>query len=665
MNSLKKIVRRKLLWLTAGMMAIILLVAAFFQVIAVQAQARNNADAMFKQVKTISETSANELKQIKKEYEHTCLSNADTIAYILGNHPELLRRSASGEVDVSTIKEFCDLAKLLEIDEIHVFDDTGRIITGTHLKYFNMTVNDGPQIGYFKKMLEDKSARLCQEITPNTAEKVLVQYSAVWNKEGTHFVQIGMYPDAIVNMQEKSEFSYIFSLLKGTPGVSMYAFSSYGLIEGSTSMQNVEGKKISDIGIKINLTNVNDVKKFGKGTHAKINGVNSFCIIENVDGKQIAYVISNDSLYSDIGMYTLMLALCLVVIAIALVFFVQRYIDHDIIGSISATNQKLRAIAEGDLDEHVNVQNSLEFSELSSHINSMVQSLLSDTDKMSLVLNRTNLHIGVYEYNTKMKHVRFTDHIPKIFGLSSKEIKRLSSDYQQMQDFVAQLRSQPVVDEESTYLLHGKKEKYIKLEEFTNENAVLGIVMDVTEETVSRKRAETERDLDLMTGLYNRRGMERQFKSLFANPADLIHGALIMLDCDNLKYINDTFGHAAGDAYLKELAIMLRDFKAPKLLTARTGGDEFVLLLYGYENDQAVQEALSQIQTYQENAIVTLPDGAQVPLLFSYGYELTRGRADYSTMLSTADTHMYNSKRMRKQSWKEEQERQSAATDKK
>ncbi len=629
-------------------MVAILLLAVLFQVLAVQLQSRGNAEATFLQVKQIIKSNDKELDELKAEYRETCLLNAEAISYIIDKDPDILIATETSEqgkpiVDGGRIEQFRTIAKKLAVDEIHIFDESGRIYAGTHKEYFDFTFESGEQIGFFKPLLTDKSKRLCQDITPNTAEGKQVQYSALWGTTGTYIVQVGMYPDAVLAATEKNELSYIFSLLRGNPGVSLYAVSSTtGKIIGSPAgMYNDEA--LDSIGL-----NLAAMKKYEKGMHVKVNGVNSYCVFEDVGGTLIGYVIANDQLYGNLLSFTLTLAACLLLIALLLVFFMLKYTDRYILNSISLTNDKLRAVTEGNLDEEVDVRTSVEFAELSNHINTMIQTLLADTDKMSLVLNRTNLHVGVYEYNVKMKNVRFTDHIPEIFGLTVKEMRDLSRDYHRLQVFIDRLRSEPVDDAENTYRVAGKRERYIKLEELTIENGVLGIVMDVTEETVSRKRAEVERDFDLLTGLYNRRGMERQLATLFGRQEGLGYGAIVMLDCDNLKHVNDTYGHAAGDDYLKQVADLLRRVDAPCRLVARVGGDEFVLFVCGYSSNAEVQESLLQLQMYQSNASVELADGSMIPLLFSYGYELMDGRADYQVMLTKADANMYESKRLRK-----------------
>ena len=58
---------------------------------------------------------------------------------------------------------------------------------------------------------------------------------------------------------------------------------------------------------------------------------------------------------------------------------------------------------------------------------------------MSYVLSKTNMYIGVYEYNQHMKRVRFTEYVPQILSLDHTEIQRLSSDYKVFKEFIDKL----------------------------------------------------------------------------------------------------------------------------------------------------------------------------------------------------------------------------------
>jgi diguanylate cyclase (GGDEF)-like protein/PAS domain S-box-containing protein len=103
---------------------------------------------------------------------------------------------------------------------------------------------------------------------------------------------------------------------------------------------------------------------------------------------------------------------------------------------------------------------------------------------------------------------------------------------------------------------------------------------DVTWRVERERRIRHEADTDDLTGLANRRSLQRMLGAALARAQ--AHGlavGVLMLDLDGFKAVNDHFGHAAGDAALREVAIRLRRSVRERDLVARTGGDEFVVVL--------------------------------------------------------------------------------------
>ena len=381
------------------------------------------------------------------------------------------------------------------------------------------------------------------------------------------------------------------------------------------------------------------------GHHAVINGVKSYCIFKKIDNNYIGRVIPFHELYQRIPWITFMLAAGLIVIALILSHAVTRYMNRYVVDGIHNINDKLHRITQGNLDELINIHSSMEFSELSSYINTMKNSLLDNNTKMSYVLSKTNMYIGVYEYNIHMKRVRFTEYVPKILSLDPEETMRLSSDYKIFKEFIDKLRENPVSNDTGVYQLH---DQYVKLEEINDNNGIFGVVIDVTDAIKERKEIEAERDIDLLTGLYNRRGLEMRLTSLFMAPDQLGHSALIMIDADNLKVINDTYGHEAGDVYLKKISELITSIQTRNSVAARLGGDEFVLFWYQYDTEQELTDTINELEVCQDNSLTPLNDKVSVPLRFSFGYCLTGKNVDYHVLLKEADKRMYQQKRARK-----------------
>jgi len=98
--------------------------------------------------------------------------------------------------------------------------------------------------------------------------------------------------------------------------------------------------------------------------------------------------------------------------------------------------------------------------------------------------------------------------------------------------------------------------------------------------------------IDPLTDILNRRGLERELKRSLAHVKRYgVSAALVYLDLDGFKRVNDRYGHAAGDAVLKAVAMVLDRHSRESDVVARVGGDEFVLLLWNCSEADAQAKA--------------------------------------------------------------------------
>ena len=636
MQTLKRMISRYMQSISWIVVVITLIISVVLQILNEQQWACESAERTFYQMEQVLEENQRELEDLEANYRKTCLINAEGIAYIIEGNPKVLE----------SIEDMKRIAEFMEVAEIHIFDKTGRIFTGTHPEYYGLSVDSGEQIGFFKPMLEDKSLKLVQDITPNTAEAKQMQYSAVWSESGEFIVQVGMEPVSVMKVTEKNELSYIFSLFRANAEANYYAIHwENGEIVGSTDLETV-GMHPEEIGLDMQRLQNNK-----NGFHAKINGRWCFCVFRRVGSNYIGRVVSADSLYHRIPGNAIVLALCLVLITMILAGAVTDYMNRYVVDGIHNVNEKLRIIGKGELEERVDVKTSVEFAELSEHINEMVKSILDNNRKMSYILSKTNMAIAVYEYNELSRKVRFTEYFSKIFNLDKTKTEALSSNYVNLRRFLENIQQNPVQGEAGVFRLEGEDVRYVRLEEVVENNQVFGVAIDVTEEISKLKKVEVERDIDLLTGLYNRRGMERKLDELFQNPDLLGNSAFIMVDADGLKGINDQYGHDKGDVYLKRIAEVINQFDSKGSLAARQGGDEFVLFLYQYNDENELMDVIKRLEYEQNHSMVSLGDHISVALHFSMGYCMGIQNADYQEQLKIADERMYENKRQRKQQY--------------
>lgn len=154
-------------------------------------------------------------------------------------------------------------------------------------------------------------------------------------------------------------------------------------------------------------------------------------------------------------------------------------------------------------------------------------------------------------------------------------------------------------------------------------------------------------DTDFLLGIPNRRGFERELARVLAYIKRYrATGALIVLDVDRLKPINDAFGHAAGDKVLKAIVAVLTSQVRSSDIVGRLGGDEFALLLWNLSETDArakaaaLEEAIDRLTFRFGSNTITAGASAGVAMLGSH--------AEAGPALEAADSAMYLRKAQRR-----------------
>ena len=171
-----------------------------------------------------------------------------------------------------------------------------------------------------------------------------------------------------------------------------------------------------------------------------------------------------------------------------------------------------------------------------------------------------------------------------------------------------------------------------------------GTVADVTAAHKQAKQWSYEASHDSLTGLLNRREMERRMQTALENAViDRSTFAVVMIDLDGFKAINDRFGHGAGDDFLRHIATSLREAVRAGDLIARFGGDEFLVLLERTSAEAAMRVSQSLLKSIASNEF--LWTGQAITAKASLGVGM--GSAQDSTwvsILERADTACYEAK---------------------
>jgi diguanylate cyclase (GGDEF)-like protein/PAS domain S-box-containing protein len=167
---------------------------------------------------------------------------------------------------------------------------------------------------------------------------------------------------------------------------------------------------------------------------------------------------------------------------------------------------------------------------------------------------------------------------------------------------------------------------------------------DITRVRLAGEALRLQATHDPMTGLPNRAGFNEGLERIMAHPARAGRRlAVLFLDMDDLKAVNNEFGHAAGDRVLVTCARRLRSLLRTDDLLARFGGDEFVALLTGIRDPSDARLVADQVHTVVR-APVPLDDGGEVNVSLSIGVAMVDPGDPAEDAIRRADRGMYRAK---------------------
>ena len=294
-----------------------------------------------------------------------------------------------------------------------------------------------------------------------------------------------------------------------------------------------------------------------------------------------------------------------------------------------------------------------ELDQFSTAITTLSRDILMTSTKFLRIMDMASVELGGYEIRFDTGSVYFTDNFFSMLGVNSEESTVLTpvQFQEQLQSFTASCphTSSPSGGRVYRIVRPNGETRYLRMEVRQEGQAQFGLIEDVTMTTFERLRIEHERDYDTLTGLYNRQAFQRESEALFSEPKQLKHAALLMLDMDNLKYTNDTYGHDWGDQYIRQAGRCFADYTPKDTLCARISGDEFHLLFYGYESQDEIRKVLTNLREQLHQQSLPLPDGKVLHLSISGGIAwYPEDGTQLDILKKYADFAMYQIKHSRK-----------------
>jgi diguanylate cyclase (GGDEF)-like protein/PAS domain S-box-containing protein len=180
----------------------------------------------------------------------------------------------------------------------------------------------------------------------------------------------------------------------------------------------------------------------------------------------------------------------------------------------------------------------------------------------------------------------------------------------------------------------------------------LGTVQDITEQKAAEKKIAYMAHHDALTGLPNRTlAKERMEHSIAYAARSGLKTALLFIDLDGFKTINDTLGHSIGDAMLKTVAFRLKMCIRATDTVSRLGGDEFLVILSEVDTDDDIVTAVTKILEEFEASIHVLNHVLSVSMSIGVAVYPEHG-GDFDVLLQKSDTAMYKAKESGKNTYR-------------
>lgn len=295
----------------------------------------------------------------------------------------------------------------------------------------------------------------------------------------------------------------------------------------------------------------------------------------------------------------------------------------------------------------------IELDRFSSAFTQLGREVLDTSTKFLRIMDMASVELGGYELRSTPDSIYVTDNFFDLLGMPGVDADDLTAQSfrELLQRFERSCPHFPAPGGAMLYhiRLPSGKERYLRIETTHEDGTQVGLAEDVTANTLEKLRIEHERDYDTLTDLYNRRAFHRICAEFFCSPEKLGHAALLMFDLDNLKQINDTFGHDWGDEYIRRTGECFAKNAPARTVCARISGDEFSALFYGYNDQDTLRADICALKAALEQSVVQLPSGRELRVSVSGGIAwYPESSTNLITLRKYADFAMYQVKHSRK-----------------
>ena len=436
--------------------------------------------------------------------------------------------------------------------------------------------------------------------------------------------------------------------------VLTYSGSSYSTLLGSSDTLHIQSQEEEDGVYTIDM--VTDVDLSGSVQYMEMYDRSSLYAGEKW---ALISVASRASVLQPVRFLQQMLALSAVLsLIVAAIVAILSYTG--VIRPISNASKLMKTKRKYNEVVRFQPSNIYEIDEMTDAITQLQIDAQVTSSRVSKMLSIADVGLGTFMYNRADDSVFVGQSLIKILKLHLPQGEDVVMSRREFLDSIHDQKIRSVItadleieegdvpeDYSEIYQIDqaGGGTTWLRLSYIYSSDTTVGIVQDITDTMLEKKRIEYERDYDALTGLLNRHAYYRNLEKLFLDKSRLGITAFVMIDLDNLKYVNDTYGHDFGDDYIKAAATALKRFQTRGGIIARISGDEFNICLPGFSSKEEVRKLIANMRSELLKSSCLLADGTHFKIGASIGVSWYPDDSDsYELLMKYADFAMYTIK---------------------
>lgn len=442
------------------------------------------------------------------------------------------------------------------------------------------------------------------------------------------------------------------------------------VISRSREPEKFVGKNMRDVGmIKTVLSTPRGILRSNDADG--IERIFGFVPIAGTDWKVLAGTKTDVALQKATHSALVNIAAGVVILCTAI--FLGVYFSRRIAQPILAVREAAGKVASGDLNYRVAVGGPLEIVEVATRFNQMLDAIVASQRELRESETRLQLamdgsRLALWDADMAAGTLSFTDTWAELIGGPAGPATYTFDDFYgriPAEDFA-------IVRQRLTATLKGLNENFVveyrfpiasgELSWFSGEGRVserdahgramrmIGVNRDIRERKAAQQTIQKMAFYDALTGLPNRRFLMEKLQQATATSRRYLHqNALLFIDLDNFKLINDSLGHTQGDILLQQVGERIAACLRESDVLARLGGDEFVVLLENLDRDPTRAATHAEIVGEKIRSVLnqsTQLNNGEYQVSASIGIALLDAQADITTeaLLQQADTAMFQAK---------------------